>query len=308
MIRKPLSAVLTGLFVLSGFMSRPARAVLLFFDTGDQVAGVQGGPLDNSNPVVEVIPGQSAALFLWAVPDADNNKVIASLGHDVVISGTAAAFISATQYDLDNPTIGSNPRWNGVALAGALNAAGKLVEDQRAVFVPTAAPFVGGIGSGNLGIDPGHDANSGAVYLGRLDIQVDGAATVGTTAELRLAVSPLLIAQVTTGTWQAESVFFGFAGGGPEAATASGSVVGATSATADAVISVVAASAPTPTPGDCTGDGGVNLVDFATFATCFGLSAPNAVCDAGEFACSDLDVNGSINLVDFATFALNFGT
>ena len=308
MIRRPLRAVLGGLFVLSGFMSQQARAVLLFFDTGDQVAGVQGGPLDNSNPVVEVIPGQSAALFLWAVPDPDNNKVIASLGHDVVISGTAASFISATQYALDNPTIGTNPRWNGIALSGSLNAAGRLVDDQRAVFVPTVSPFVGGVGSDNLGIDPGHDANSGAVYLGRLDVQVDVGAAIGTTAELHLVVSPLLIAQVTTGTWQAETVFFGFAGGGPEAATASGSVVGATSATADAVISVVAPSAPIPTPGDCDGNFSVNLVDFATFATCFGLSAPNVVCDANDFACSDLDVSGSVDLVDFATFAVNFGT
>ena len=299
-----LLSVCVASLVLGGWIIQPARAVLVFLDVGDQAAGVQGGPLDNSNPVVEVNPGQSAALYLWAVPDADNNKVVASLGHDVVMSGAAAPFVSATWYTLDNPTVGANPRWNGIALVGGLNAAGKLVDDQRAVFVPSIAPFVGGIGSGNLGIDPGFDANSGAVYLGRLDVLVDAGAVVGTTVELRLAVSPLLIAQATTGTWQAEPVWFGFAGGGPEAATASGSVVGATSVTADAVISVVAA----PIPGDCDGNGNVDLVDFAIFATCFGLSAPNAVCDAGEFACSDLDVSGSVNLVDFATFAVFFGT
>ena len=61
-------------------------------------------------------------------------------------------------------------------------------------------------------------------------------------------------------------------------------------------------------PGDCDGDSTVNLVDFATFATCFGLNAPNLVCEAADFACSDMDVSGSVNLVDFATFAVNFGT
>lgn len=59
-------------------------------------------------------------------------------------------------------------------------------------------------------------------------------------------------------------------------------------------------------PGDCDGSGQVNLVDFATFANCFGLSGPNAGCVAADFACSDLDGNGSVNLVDFSTFALNF--
>ena len=58
--------------------------------------------------------------------------------------------------------------------------------------------------------------------------------------------------------------------------------------------------------GDCDGTGDVNLVDFATFSNCFGLTAPSAVCDATDFACCDLDQNGAINLVDFATFATNF--
>jgi hypothetical protein len=58
--------------------------------------------------------------------------------------------------------------------------------------------------------------------------------------------------------------------------------------------------------GDCDGSGIVNLVDFATFSNCFGLTVPSAVCDATDFACCDLDQNGAINLVDFATFATNF--
>ena len=50
----------------------------------------------------------------------------------------------------------------------------------------------------------------------------------------------------------------------------------------------------------------VDLLDFATFANCFGLSAPNANCDLNEFINSDLDQTGGVNLVDFATLALNF--
>lgn len=58
--------------------------------------------------------------------------------------------------------------------------------------------------------------------------------------------------------------------------------------------------------GDCTGDGAVNLADFATFSVCFGLTGPGGSCGPQRFACSDLDDNGSVNLVDFATFALVF--
>lgn len=39
-------------------------------------------------------------------------------------------------------------------------------------------------------------------------------------------------------------------------------------------------------PGDCNDDDRVDLVDFATFAACFGLFAPNVICDANEFTCS----------------------
>ena len=60
--------------------------------------------------------------------------------------------------------------------------------------------------------------------------------------------------------------------------------------------------------GDTNTDGRVNLLDFATFATCFGgsiLTPPNSCTQMEAFMC-DLDGNGLINLVDFATLALNF--
>ncbi|UCG33365.1 MAG: hypothetical protein JSU68_01795, partial [Phycisphaerales bacterium] len=54
--------------------------------------------------------------------------------------------------------------------------------------------------------------------------------------------------------------------------------------------------------------GPANLGDFATFAVCFGLSAPNPPdCDAAAFACSDMDASGTVELGDFATFAIWFG-
>ena len=73
-----------------------------------------------------------------------------------------------------------------------------------------------------------------------------------------------------------------------------------------ASITVDAMTMPEFGPGDCNADGSVNLVDFAIFASCFGLSSPNANCDASEFACSDLDGNLNVDLVDFASFALEF--
>jgi len=57
--------------------------------------------------------------------------------------------------------------------------------------------------------------------------------------------------------------------------------------------------------GDIDGSGGlVNLVDFATFALCFGQSPSLSI----GCMCSDINGDGSINLVDFATFSLTFGS
>jgi hypothetical protein len=61
-----------------------------------------------------------------------------------------------------------------------------------------------------------------------------------------------------------------------------------------------------PTPGDLDGNGVVNLLDFATFAGCFGMNGPNVGCDPVDFSGADLDGNGTVNLTDFATFSLNF--
>ena len=52
--------------------------------------------------------------------------------------------------------------------------------------------------------------------------------------------------------------------------------------------------------------GRVDLVDFATFANCFGLNAPNENCATNEFINADLDRSGGVNLLDFATLSLNF--
>jgi hypothetical protein len=59
--------------------------------------------------------------------------------------------------------------------------------------------------------------------------------------------------------------------------------------------------------GDLTGDGRVNLGDFATFAVCFGYTAPNPpYCTDSDLVCSDLDNNGIVDLADFATFVAHF--
>jgi hypothetical protein len=56
--------------------------------------------------------------------------------------------------------------------------------------------------------------------------------------------------------------------------------------------------------GDQDGNLAVNLVDFATFALCFGDTSLDPLSDCGCRA--DLNKDGDIDLLDFATFSLNF--
>ncbi len=74
------------------------------------------------------------------------------------------------------------------------------------------------------------------------------------------------------------------------------------------VAGIVRPRAPACPCGDFNGDGIVSLLDFQTFATCFGLPAPSTMCPAPAFACADLDADGAITLADFSTFAAIFGT
>jgi hypothetical protein len=56
----------------------------------------------------------------------------------------------------------------------------------------------------------------------------------------------------------------------------------------------------TPGPGDCDGDGDLDLADYACFANC--LSGPESVLGGG---CSqfDLDFDGDVDLLDWAVFS-----
>ncbi len=58
------------------------------------------------------------------------------------------------------------------------------------------------------------------------------------------------------------------------------------------------------TCGDVNGSGGlVDLTDFATFSSCFGLASSTPGCE-----CADLNADGVVNLADFSSFSTVFGT
>ena len=59
-------------------------------------------------------------------------------------------------------------------------------------------------------------------------------------------------------------------------------------------------------PGDHDHNGRISLLDFATFALCFGLDSPNVYCDAIEKDDADMDGSGTVDLADFNTFVANF--
>lgn len=272
-----------------------AHGVILFLDVGDQTTGVRNGPVDHQNPRLVVLPGRSVSLHLWGIPSADDAKVVAALGHEIRIAGDGAGAVQATDYVIDNPLIQSESRWTGARLVDGLNLPGHLVSDQRLVFVPTAVPYVGGLGSEFLADDPARDAATGAIRLARLDLDIDSDAQAGQVAELRLAVGELLIASATTGTPADEPVFFGFDQDGAEPATGSGSVVGASSATADAVITITSF-------GDANADGEITLDDVASFFDCeSGEGVATSEINCGLF---DSDADGDVDFVDFGALQL----
>ncbi len=59
--------------------------------------------------------------------------------------------------------------------------------------------------------------------------------------------------------------------------------------------------------GDLDGNDVVDLIDFTSFASCFGLTAPDSSCTADVFACADLNGSGAIDLTDFSLFSTAFG-
>ncbi len=59
--------------------------------------------------------------------------------------------------------------------------------------------------------------------------------------------------------------------------------------------------------GDVDQSGFVDLLDFTTLATCFGLQAPAPGCAAEVFFCADLNGDGAVNLLDFSLFSNAFG-
>ena len=57
-------------------------------------------------------------------------------------------------------------------------------------------------------------------------------------------------------------------------------------------------------PGDCNGDGGVDLFDYATFEAC--MSGPDGGLSEPACVCFDLDVDGDVDLQDACEFQRAF--
>jgi len=293
-MRTPSKALV--LICLCAFTAHSAQAVTLFLDTGDVSSGVQAGPVTGNNPSVMVNAGSSTTLHLWAIPDQDADKTVVSVGLHVVASGPGAAQLTALQFDLDNPLLTSGQRWSGTALTGGLNVGGRLVSDQRAVFIPTTLPApAGGLSSATAASDPGYDSNSGAIHLGELVLGANPGATLG-PVEIRLSVSPLLVTSIkSSGAAPPELVFFGYAGASPELATAGGTVDGASSVTTDATVIIRRL-------GDSDGDGDVDLIDYAAFADCMNGPGQPPLQPTGCLEPFDADQDNDVDLSDAEAF------
>ncbi len=277
-----------------------ARAVILFLDTGDMSSGVTDGPVTGANPSVAVNAGSSTTLHLWAIPDQDDDKTVVSIGIHLVASGPGALDLSAFQFNFDNPLLTGGQRWSGTALTGGLNVDGRLVSDQRAVYIPLTLPApAGGLSSATAATDPGFDSNSGAVHLGELVLSANPGATLG-PVEIRLAVSPLLITNVkSNGSSPIELVFFGYNGSSPELADSAGTLIGSTSTIADATVTIRRL-------GDSDGDGDVDLIDYAAFANCMNGPDQPPLQPTGCLEPFDADQDTDVDLSDAEAFTREF--
>ncbi|HNO76938.1 MAG TPA: hypothetical protein PKN33_02675 [Phycisphaerae bacterium] len=297
-MRAPYKAIV--LICLCLLTPPSAQAVTLFLDKGDVTSGVLNGPVTGDNPTVYVSTGNTTELHLWALPDTDANKTVVSIGIHIVASGAGSSDLSALQFEFDNPLLTSGQRWSGTALTGGLNVDGKLVSDQRAVYIPLTLPApAGGLSSATTATDPGVDSNTGAVHLGKLVLNANPGAALG-PVELRLVVSPLLITSLqSSGAAPPELVFFGYANSAPELATAGGTQNNSTSATADATVVIRRL-------GDSDGDGDVDLIDYAAFAEC--MNGPNQppLQPTGCLESFDADQDSDVDLNDADAFTREF--
>lgn len=199
-------------------------------------------------------PG-SGWLQVWGI-NTDASNFITSWGHDVNHSGTAG--VSAASYNILNPTVdkaGTVFRWENSAAttSGTLGGGSTIVSGANAVAVSAA----NGVKNGQTDTySDGSDTNNVAYLLAVLEVS---ASSVG-VSELRFAVGAGKI--TGAGTSAPGSVHFGWTGaeggsGDPLVGDANGgSTVGATSAVADATITVV----PEPVTLALLGLGGLALI------------------------------------------------
>lgn len=258
--------------------------------------------------------GDRSTGSLWVYMDVNDDgagtgDVIASLGLDVNITA-AGTLVRNTIASIGFEVINDGSVFNSIAPAGGQPWNNKIDgavvagsppswEGAKAVRVPVDP---GPVYNASLGIQPngGVAQNTVVPYrVARLDV-VSGARqctftpvhTTNSRFNVHLAVNNLLIARVFDGAGDnppEELISFGYDGAGaPELPTVSGSVDGATSALADAVIEI-------RMKGDYTGDGRVTGADNGPHVAAVGGGTDNLLqAFAGDFT-GDNRVTGADN-------------
>jgi hypothetical protein len=221
--------------------------------------------------------GDSSTGALWLYMDVADDlsgtgDVISSLGLDINLSGAANGSIDSINFQLFNDaSVGaaSATPWNDKVDGASDSNDPPSWAGAKAVRVPVEA---GPAFNAALGITPGTEYR-----VGRLDVAAaarDCTFVAGHVAartyEVRLAVNNLLITRAfETGGDAVEDVQFGYDSGAPDAEVLSGSVDGATSTTADALIIVQLKC-------DASGDGRVLNNDIGGFIAARPLATTNS--------------------------------
>ncbi|HPF41600.1 MAG TPA: hypothetical protein P5081_21475 [Phycisphaerae bacterium] len=322
-MRKTLCAVAGLAVAFSASFAQAQMEGTFFIDARDNVAAIDT-PTTSSGYANEVINGggrgagqtiyiapkvgglemqvtdtSTATMTLYAdVANGGASEVLAAVGLDMSIAASAAnerqlLGASVTIHNTAAAVGGglTNDPWNDTAESTAFTTAGGGI---KAVRIPVEDNMGSPVFNASLGIQ-----NGAGYRLATVALEADSCGVAGrgcqASLDVFLSVNNLLVTAVSNpGPSAAMDLNFGYAGAAPEAATADGSTLGATSATADAVVVI-------KQKGDMDDSGSYDALDLGQVLPTFNLVNAGTANHRQVWA-GDMNGDGSFDALDLGLF------